>query len=244
MKIHPFLLPRLLIASVLLCCSVGAVQFVAAAKGENGAVDRILEAAQTALEERHDPDRYRFATDPRWIPRSLASEPASSVREVSLEGSVGRYTSFSVAYSSGGRNRTADIQLKVTMEKKLPVTSERVTSGTVISDDHLEYRWVEIGRWRGQLVSEADELPGKTLRRTLAMGEPVRRADITTEYLVEAGESVTLVFINSGTRIDLSATARQSGALNEDIRLYSEETRRTYLGTVSGNGEVIWKRTL
>jgi len=72
----------------------------------------------------------------------------------------------------------------------------------------------------------------------------VRRADITTEYLVEAGESVTLVFINSGTRIDLSATARQSGALNEDIRLYSEETRRTYLGTVSGNGEVIWKRTL
>lgn len=238
---------QLLILPALLPGTAGAGQYNAVAatmEDESGAVDRILGAAQTVLEERHDPERYRFTTEPRWIPRSLASLPAEVVRNVTVEGNVERYTSFSVDYHNAGRNRTADIQLKVTIEKKLPVISERVSSGTSISEEHLEYRWVEISRQRGQLVTESDELLGRTLRRTLAMGEPVRRADITTEYLVEAGESVTLVFINSGTRINLSAVARQNGALNEDIRLYSEETRRTYLGTVAGSGEVVWKRTL
>jgi len=83
-----------------------------------------------------------------------------------------------------------------------------------------------------------------TLRRTLAMGEPVRRSDITTDYLVKAGDTVDVIFFDDGMQIILSATARQNGAENEDIRVYSEQTRRTYLATVRSPGEVEWKRTL
>lgn len=214
------------------------------ANREAGAIAAIVELAEQALEQRLDQTRYRISAEPRWIPGSLAQLPEKAVLDVVPGGKPERYTTFSVRYLEGNRERKSDVQLRLTIETRLPVAAERIPAGTRIGPDHLFEQWVETNRDRDQLVMDAGKLEGKTIRRTLAMGEPVRRSDITTDYLVEAGETVTLVFSGTGMRIDLLAIARQNGAADEDIRVYSEETRRTYLATVRGPGEVVWKRTL
>lgn len=205
---------------------------------------QILELAMKSLENRFDGDSHRFEVTPRWIPASLAGLPREAILEVVPKSTIERFTNFEVTYKAGNSRQQSQVQLQVEMEQLLPVMRDRMTAGTVITVDDIETGWISVTRDRGQLATHPSEIEGKTLRRTLAMGEPVRKADITTEYVIEAGEAVTLIFLNHGTRIDLTAVARQDGAMNDDIRLYSNETRRTYLGKVTGPGEVLWKRTL
>lgn len=211
---------------------------------EGGTVRVILEEAEQALLERYDPNYFRFSAEPGWIPGSLARVPEDAIISVIPASGPERHATFTVRYRDGNRNREVDVQLRLAIETNVPVAAERISAGTRIKADHLVRQWVEVSRERGQLVADAGELEGMTLRRTLAMGEPVRRSDITNEYLVRAGDTVNVVFSGDGMQIVLSAVARQNGAANEDIRVYSEQTRKTYLATVRNADHVEWKRTL
>ncbi len=237
------IVPVLILMLPAMVCHAGSGLLHDAGR-EAGAVPLILEMAERALEQRHDPDRYRFSAEPRWIPRNLAQLPEKAVLRVVPRSEPGRHTTFTVRYLDGNRERESDIQLRLTMETRVPVAAERIPAGTQIEPGHLVIQWVETNRDRGQLVTDPGEITGMTIRRTLALGEPIRRSDLTTDYLVEAGETVNLVFSGGGIQIELVAVARQNGAADEDIRVYSEETRRTYLATVSKPGTVVWKRTL
>ncbi|MDG5766724.1 flagellar basal body P-ring formation chaperone FlgA [Balneolales bacterium ANBcel1] len=212
--------------------------------GRYPAREKILELAGASLEAAHDPQNYRFDVTARWIPGSLAQLPAESIMAVVPDGAVERYTGFEVTYETDGRRRRAQVQLQVDIERWLPVMSERVSAGDVIGSENMTMRWVPVPRDRGQLVADPAAIEGMTVRRTLTQGEPVRQADISTEYIVETGETVTLILQRDGVRVDISAVARQNGSRDESIRLYSDETRRTYLGRVTGPGYVQWVRTL
>jgi flagella basal body P-ring formation protein FlgA len=61
---------------------------------------------------------------------------------------------------------------------------------------------------------------------------------------VRAGDAVTLIFKEKGIQVQLTGEARQNGAKNDEIRIYSEETRKKYLGKVVRPGVAIWKQTL
>ena len=105
-------------------------------------------------------------------------------------------------------------------------------------------RWVSVPYDRGQLVESIEEIEGKTLRRSLSGGQPIRHADVSSSYLVEAGDTVELIYEQNGLRIVIEGEARQSGAQDEEITIYNKETRKRYVGKVSSPGVVIWKGTL
>ncbi|MEX0680368.1 MAG: flagellar basal body P-ring formation chaperone FlgA [Balneolales bacterium] len=208
------------------------------------AVPVILKMARQALEEQFDHHNYRFEVNLRWIPGSLAKLPPKSIIDVKPQGSVERYTTFEVTYTPGSQRRRTEVQLQVDIEQWLPVIRERVLAGAVVQSDDIDMKWVPVSRDRGQLIIDAAEIEGNTLRRTMAPGEPVRTADITARYLIEAGDRVTLIFKEAGMRIEVAAVARQNGSENDEIRVYSNDTRRTYQAIVDRPGEVKWKRTL
>lgn len=206
--------------------------------------ERIVKRALEALNSFHDPESYRFSITPRWIPGSLERIDADKITSVEPEGNVERYTNFTVTYRERGRKHTANIQLMVETERMLPVASERIMSGTELKSSTLTMRWVSVPYDRGQLVEQMDEIEGKTLRRTLSDGQPIRYADISSEFLVEAGERVEMIYEQNGLRIVIEGEARQSGAQDDEITIYNKETRKRYLGKVSSPGVVIWKGTL
>ena len=204
----------------------------------------IVEKAKSAIEEIYDMDQYRFSLSPRWIPGSLQRINSGNIRSVVPESGVERFTNFKVSYMEHSRLKTAQVQLLVETERKLPVASRRIGAGEVVTEDDLDLRWVSVPYDRGQLVDRMEELSGKTIRRTLNNGEPIRHADVTTEYLVEAGDTIRLIFEQNGLRIEMEVEARQSGAQDEEITIYNKETRKRYLGKVSGPGVALWKQTL
>ncbi|MEQ8525921.1 flagellar basal body P-ring formation chaperone FlgA [Gracilimonas sp.] len=203
----------------------------------------IIERAQESIEEKYDPKEYRFTLSARWIPGSLLKTSPENVRSVRLSGVVEQYTNFEVLYIEGNKPEQVQIQLKVETEQKLPVPNHRMTSGETIEAKDLSWRWVPVRMGRDNPVRKLEELNGKTLRRTLNPGQPIQHSEISTPYLVEAGEDVDLVFTEFGIQIILTCEARQSGAINEDIQIYCKETRNKYLGKVKGPGEALWQKT-
>lgn len=206
--------------------------------------ERILALALESLEASYDEELYRFSVSARWMPGSLLALQPGDILSVQPKGAVDRYTHFEVSYRAGNRNRSSQVQLSVDIERKLPVASRRILNGEQISAADLELRWVSVPNDRGQLVDEATLIDGKTIRRNLVKGQPVRHADVSSEFLIDAGDSVKMIFEDQGVRIELTGEARQSGAQDDEIRIYSNETRKRYLGRVIGPGVVQWQRTL
>lgn len=205
---------------------------------------QILDLALNALQKMHDSDRYRFSVSARWIPGSLLQVNPEDIESVLPNSDVDRYTRFEVTAGSGQNRTVTEVQLAVEIERFIPVTVRRVLNGEVLRKEDLQKRWVSSARNGDRLVQNLEELNGKTVRRNLAEGQPVRQVDVSSDRVVEAGDPVTLIFEDQGIRIELTGEAREAGAENDEIRIYSNETRRRYLGRIKGPGVAIWKRTL
>lgn len=204
----------------------------------------ILTKAKEVLNERYDPSKYRFSLSARWIPRDLLDADPKQIRSVGLKGMVRRYTNFEIILRNGKRSRKMEIQLAVKIERKLPVLVRRMEQGTVIDSDDLTTQWVPLLRMESELIEDVTMLSGKTLRRTVLSGQPLKKDFVTGAYLIKAGDQVKLVFEKQGMRIALNGRARQSGALNEEVTIYSKETRKKYRGRITAPGVVKWLNTL
>lgn len=202
----------------------------------------IMNKALETLTKQFGTDRYRFHLAARWIPRRLLSLEPDDIQAVELQGGVERYTNFEVVY--GNQGRRARIQLAINTEQQLPVPKRRIQSGRVIEAEDLSMRWVSVAPDRGPFVRSIDELQGKTLRQTLAAGQPVRQTEVGGKYIIRAGDAVKMIFKQGGVQVQLAGEARQDGAKGEEIRIYSRETRKKYLGKILGPGVVQWQKTL
>src|SRR5690625_5693602 len=58
----------------------------------------ILEMALEALEQRYDPEQFRFSLQARWIPGQLARKEPDQRRSVDAVGTLERFTKFEVSY--------------------------------------------------------------------------------------------------------------------------------------------------
>jgi len=204
----------------------------------------ILGMALEALEQRYDPEQFRFSLQARWIPGQLARMEPDQIRSVDPVGKIERFTTFEVSYQEASRTGQVQVQLAVQMEQRLPVAVDRIPGGETLESGDLDMRWVSVAEMESRLVRHPEELNGKRLRRTLAPGEAVRQIDIGGDDLIESGDPVTLIFERHGIRVEMEAEARQSGAVDEEIRLYSSETRKRYIGRIVRPGVAVWQQTL
>lgn len=219
-------------------------QWIKSVSDRTDIVDYITEKALDELYQNSVDSLYRFSVTPRWLPGTLTRSTPDDIIDLQLKSNIERYTVFEVAYLHRNRRQTVEIQLSVDIERQLPVASDRIMNGDMIDERDIEMRWISVSHDRGQLVGKQEELIGKTMRRTLVPGQPIRYADISSDFLIEAGDQVQLIFESDGIQIQIAVEARQSGAQDEEISFYSNETRKRYQGKITGPGEAIWTKTI
>lgn len=203
----------------------------------------IIEKAQESIESTFDPEEYRFTLSTRWIPGSLLKAAPTSVKSVKLQGAVEQYSKFEVLYIDGNKVEQVQIQLKVETEQWLPVLNNRMKAGESLEEGDISMRWVPVRMGRDEPVRNKEEIIGKTLRRMVNAGQLIQYSEISSPFLVEAGEEVDLLFSEYGIQIVLTCEARQDGAINDEIQIYCKETRNKYLGKVKGPGSAQWQKT-
>lgn len=204
----------------------------------------ILEKAKISLQSLFDDDYHRFDLKARWIPGSLLNLKPENIIDVQLAGPVERNTIFDVTYMQRAEYENAQVQLIVETEYKIPVAIKRITSGETLTAEHLTLKWVPVPYNRDQWMDSIEKLEGKTLKRTLAAGQPIRKIDITSEYIIHAGDSVTMIYEGNGIHLSLKVAARENGSLGDEIKIFCEETRKRYVGKVQNSHTVIWQKTL
>lgn len=211
--------------------------------GNDATKERILELAEATISKHLDEDVVRFDLKARWIPGSvLASEP-NDVLSVSLDGSIQKYTRFTVNYSSRAGTQSADIQLLVETQKLIPVALRRIKSGENVHTTDFELQWTPVELGRDRFIEQLDELEGKSIRRTILAGQPVRAHEVSSPLLVRAGEPVYMNYSDGTISLALQCEARNNGSAGEEIQIYCRETRKKYTTKIIAAGEVKWLRT-
>ena len=237
---------RLYIISLLLFIGLGATS--ARADIDRAGNDKmksfIMKKAYESLERQLTTGEYRFDIQPRWIPGQLLQQSPTQVLSVQLSGQIRRYTNFEVVYNQRGNRKRAEIQLKVKAEQKLPVVRDRIRKGIKLEEKHLAYQWVSITQMSKSYIAGIEELLGKTLRRTLLSGQPIRTSYVSRDVIIKAGDEVSVFIKRRGIQVQVSGVAREDGAIGERIKIFSNKTKRKYVGEILRPGVIQWKSTL
>ncbi|MEO1022061.1 MAG: flagellar basal body P-ring formation chaperone FlgA [Bacteroidota bacterium] len=204
--------------------------------------ESILEQTQALIEERYDTEGYRFSASIRWMPSRLSALNPASIRSVSIQGNVQRYTNLNVVVVEHGLEVTEQVRVKVEASRFLPVLKHRMLRGEEISQDDITMSWVSVNLDKDNAVSRVEDIDGHTLRKNLNAGAYILKHQLTPMLWVRETEDVQFLFEDNGLRIALTCEARQNGVQGEIIATYCKETRKKYMAEVIRPGVVQWRK--
>lgn len=121
---------------------------------------------------------------------------------------------------------------------KIPVPARDIQRGETIRArdlDFIKQRRKTIGR---STVIDINSIIGKTPRRYLQSGKPMRIADLRLPVLVTKGKLVMLTLQNKHMLITAQGRALENGAKGEVIRVANTRSRQTVQGVVTGTNRV------
>lgn len=109
--------------------------------------------------------------------------------------------------------------------------------------------WVETTRFHGEPLTMArlrDLHGGDGLiaARPLRTGAPLKMSDVRAPWAVVTGQAVTMQYERNGIFLEIHGRSRETGALDDEIRIYSQDTGTTYRARIVGPGQVHWLETL
>ena len=120
-------------------------------------------------------------------------------------------------------------------------------TGTIARDMPLQsgqlvWEWRDLATVASGLAVGRDEVLGRTAARDLAVGQPLRKADLKPTPLILAGEPIELRIGRGCVAAAVRAVARQPGQLGQVISVRNELTGRLVTARVTGPGLVEWSR--
>ena len=126
-----------------------------------------------------------------------------------------------------------------TAQQMLPSPAMVIYPGEIISDTMLvDVDSRDLARGGGPAVERRADLIGKAARRTLLPGAPISPAFVESPRAVANGATVRVIYQDDGLTIAASASAMQSGAVGDSIKLRSADSGLTITGAIQPDGSV------
>lgn len=208
----------------------------------------IKQLISEALEQSYPPSEYRFEIALKRIPKSVDQLEADDIEGIRFNASTApkgyervELITQDPVFSNRISNR---VQVHIQLWQKLPIMRNSMKEGERIGSQDIHYQWLDITRLTGPFITQIEEIPAnQVLARLLQKGSPIRINDFKREAVVFAGEPIIMIMEQSGYRIEILCTARQDGAIGEEIRCYSADNRKTYSVEILDKGTTRWKHT-
>jgi len=126
------------------------------------------------------------------------------------------------------------------MQKMLnvPVTNRRVLRGEVIRAEDIEWIKTPSERVQRDIVMYPDDLIGKTPKRGLRSGSPVRNSDVQRPIIIKKGSLVTMILKTPMMTLTSQGKAIEDGSDGDVIRLTNTQSNTVIQAVVSGPGIV------
>ncbi|MGD8427247.1 MAG: flagellar basal body P-ring formation chaperone FlgA [Balneolaceae bacterium] len=226
----------LILFCTLLSIQEGRAQSAAKQKIRGLAVQQVLSFCPTC----------DVVVESKWMPAKIAQLDSTKIRGLQFTetGLPRGYQTATVFFIRDGSQSQERIQLFIRVNLKVLVTNRRIARNQTINETDLSWQTKDITRMHTLPVVSKSEIAGKAVSRMIPEGSMILESDLQKEPIVKAGDQVRLVYSQGGIEIAIDCTARQSKAKGEDIRLYSRETGKTYIGKVLTPSKIIWEKTL
>lgn len=116
-----------------------------------------------------------------------------------------------------------------------PVLLQSVRRGEVIGEDDIDWIEVRADRLAPTVITDPADLIGRTPRRTIRPGEPIRAGDVRIPIVVAKGSGVTMTYRTPTMVLTVQGRALDDGAMGETIRVLNSQTKVVVEAAVSGS---------
>lgn len=120
---------------------------------------------------------------------------------------------------------------RISFYKLAPVARRLLQSNEALSQNDFEFRKVDVSFARDG-VPTGDELIGKTLSRTISIGQPIFAGDLKKEVAARRGQMVKILVGGEAFEIATSGVAEEGGSIGEVIRVKSDDTKKMLSGVL------------
>ena len=122
---------------------------------------------------------------------------------------------------------------------EIPMLTRPMRSGELIRRNNVEWVAVRADAVSRNAVLDLAEIVGKSPRRQLRAGVPIRRGDVRPPIVVAKGSIVTLELRTKKMTLIARVKATENGAAGQTIRVRNTRSKRTVEGVVVGPGRVV-----
>ena len=168
------------------------------------------------------------------------SQPTVDVESIDYFERTGRFTAV-----VGGPGAASSTRMRLTGRAfrtiDVPVLSNRVLRGDIIRDGDVEYIRMSAERVQRDVIVDASELIGKTPKRGMRAGQPVRGTDVTRPLLVPKNSLVMIVHQVHNMTLTAQGKAIEAGADGDVIQIKNAQSNQVIEAEVIGPGRVAVK---
>lgn len=197
---------------------------------------RILEAL---VDRGADPDMsVSFSNSLLRIYVPGNAQATVAVEDAAYDARSRRFTAILVAPADDPTAQRIRVTGRLYKMAEVPVLAERLARGDIITKGHI--RWIKM---RSRLIQrdvvlDVADLIGKTPRRGLRAGVPVRASDVQRPLLVTKGSMVTMALNLPYMRLTSLGRALDNGAAGQTIRVTNLQSNKVVAAVVTGTNKV------
>jgi len=107
-----------------------------------------------------------------------------------------------------------------------------IRAGDPVTDSNSEFA-------SGASGTDAEEIFGRELRRTVYVGQPITLANTRTPTLVKRNQIVSIKYIRGGLEITTSGRAMGEASLSETVSVLNQHSKQLVQGVVQEDGWVL-----
>ncbi len=142
------------------------------------------------------------------------------------------------AYVSTPDSKSSRVTGRLQKMLNVPVPNRRVLKGELIGSQDIIWIETPSNRVQPNIIMHPDDLIGKTPRRGLRSGSPVRSSDVERPIIIKKGSLVTMVLKTPMMTLTSQGKAIENGSDGDVIRLTNTQSNTVIQAIVSGAGVV------
>ncbi|OFX10210.1 MAG: flagella basal body P-ring formation protein FlgA [Alphaproteobacteria bacterium RIFOXYD12_FULL_60_8] len=166
------------------------------------------------------------------------AEARVGVSNLSYDEHSGRFVADVEAPVGAPDAQRVRVSGRVYTTTSIPVFKRNIAKGETIKESDVELITLRESEVRDDTVGSAEDLIGKTPKKMVRAGTPVRDAEVERPLRIAKGALVTLVLQTPQMTLTTQGKAMENGAHGDTIRVQNVRSKTIVLGTVSDNNMV------
>lgn len=203
--------------------------------------DEIIDQLGMALLDRTEFADLEVELADRNLTVHVATDAAATVavEDLRYDFRRGRFSATLLAPANSPQASRIAVKGRAYEVTTIPVLRSHVAAGRLIDAEDIDLRRVRVARLGRNVITDASVIVGKSVRRRLRPGTPLRTGDLREPVAVAKGALVAMIYKTERLLLSAVGKALDAGAIGDTIRVTNTRSRQTIEAVVTRPGEVV-----